>query len=240
MPYRMRLDGVLDIEPPLSQDDRRDFEVIYPGNGWTLSREGGLCPRDDAQSEEPINQIGSLITDFFGPRSYTLHGRLDWIGEDGVLGTVEVNDHEIRIDSEQDADPVELERSLMESLESGDANRQLLALDLINQDYASLSEHGRFLPHVTALAEEKNIDLRGAAVNALGRFRAYSSRVVPVLVMTLTDPVPWIRSAAAESLGMLGEAGRDALPALEDLTRDHEEGPRSRATEAIRRITARS
>ncbi|MDJ0840299.1 MAG: HEAT repeat domain-containing protein [Acidobacteriota bacterium] len=236
MSYRHRLEGTLSIHPALSAQDKQQFDAEYDRFTWGLVDLCTLYHRDDTMTADPIKDIGILMTDFFSPRNYRLDGVLRWIGEDGSTGRVEVEDKEIRVSADNEPEPQELGISLIESLVSDNPDRQVLAIDLINQDYEVLEDRERFLPHLAALTEDKDMDLRLAAIHTLARFKEYAPKVVPILTMALTDPVPWIRTAAAEILGRFGKSAQDALPALNDLTHDDEQRPKAQAHQAIHRI----
>ena len=236
MTYQLSLEGYLSIDPALNEHDQQQFETRYAQFAWGLADRRTLYPRTDVMTADPIKDIGSLMTDFLSPLDYRLLGTLRWVGEDGSTGMIEVADKEIRVSADHEPEPKELGISLMESLESDDADRQILAIDLICQDYDVLEEREQFLPHLTALSESRDMDLRLATIHALARFREFAPRVTPILIMALTDPVSWIRTAAAEILGEFGLDAEDALPALEDLTHDTTRGTKAQAHLAIHRI----
>jgi HEAT repeat protein len=63
-----------------------------------------------------------------------------------------------------------------------------------------------------------------------------AAKVVPVLVSGLTSPLVHSRRGAAETLGELGPAAKDALPALQKAAADEDKSVHDAAIEAIKRI----
>jgi HEAT repeat protein len=59
---------------------------------------------------------------------------------------------------------------------------------------------------------------------------------VPVMVAALKNPLPFIRGEAAMTLGDLGKAAANALPALEAAAKDEDQGVRAAAAEAVKKI----
>ena len=63
-----------------------------------------------------------------------------------------------------------------------------------------------------------------------------SPRAIGPLVEALADDDGGVRCAAAEALGNMGPAAREAVPVLEKLLRDKDPGIRQAAAEALKRI----
>lgn len=240
MSYMLSLEGFLYINPSISQSHRALFEDHLSKSVWEQANDHCLVPKADWADEEPqcdpIGQLGALIAAFLMPNGYGLSGQLIWHGRDGARGTVSLNGQEIRVEAEQQAKTVDLSMSLVEILESGEAERILPALDLIYEDYPNLKFRRALLPYLTELVEHKSPELRLGAVNALSCFIEFEETVLPAMTMALTDPMPWVRSAAAGALGAFGGAAAPILPALKDLARDRDRGSRHEALCAIDRI----
>jgi hypothetical protein len=68
--------------------------------------------------------------------------------------------------------------------------------------------------------------------------------IIAVVKACLTEKEPGVRAAAAETLGEMGAAARDAdrdiMAALERLTADSEEAVKRAAADAMRRIDPRA
>jgi hypothetical protein len=63
-----------------------------------------------------------------------------------------------------------------------------------------------------------------------------SHRLVPALIGLLGDPRGWVRSVAADALGLIGRPALAAVPALTAALEDEEERVRLVAAVALRRI----
>lgn len=75
------------------------------------------------------------------------------------------------------------------------------------------------------------------AVTAQGPQAAWA---MSTLIQLLRDPRPGIRRLAAEGLGEIGPAAKNALPALEKATRDPDDRVRDAARAAVERLAASS
>ncbi len=235
MSVELNLEGVLCIQPELSQEDARDFEA-HKFPSWGLINNETIYPKEITQ--DPLKELGFLMSGFLASRDYSIRGELSWRTENGRTGFVQVATNEIRMFADVEADPADLTVELMSGLQDIDRERRLLAIDMIDQEYQKLTNKAVFIPHLLELSENRDLDIRLAAVTALGRFKEYSRQILPTLMLAMTDPNPWIRAAAAENLGDFGKAAQVALPALQDLTRDRNDGPSFQAQGAIHRILA--
>ena len=90
----------------------------------------------------------------------------------------------------------------------------------------------------TAITDDKSLEVRLNCIASL--CKAYGSQVqelIPFLVKRLqTDPNFEVRAAIARELGAMGQAGKAALPGLNQARRDPQLKVREAATEAIAQI----
>ena len=65
---------------------------------------------------------------------------------------------------------------------------------------------------------------------------AIAAKALPVLIASLSDPLPESRQSAAEALGSLGAMAKEAIPALEKAAKDPQAAVRKAASEALGQI----
>jgi HEAT repeat protein len=87
---------------------------------------------------------------------------------------------------------------------------------------------------VKILKENKDPNMRYYAAESLGHFGAEARVAVPDLVAALKDDNKMVRMGVAYALGEIGSA--DAVPALQEATKDPENDVRVAAQTALRQI----
>jgi HEAT repeat protein len=93
------------------------------------------------------------------------------------------------------------------------------------------------LEDVKEFLQDKDAGVRCVAAWVLHCARAVELKsVIGVLTDTLKAPNPWARRQAARFLGRLGPYGREAAPALVAVLEDRDEGVRTAAAEALKRV----
>ena len=89
----------------------------------------------------------------------------------------------------------------------------------------------------------KNSDHQLALVSAWALVQIHpasaevAAKTLPLLLMGLTDNLPLARQGAAEALGALGPAAKQAIPALQKMTGDEDKAVRAAAAKAIELIS---
>jgi len=131
---------------------------------------------------------------------------------------------------------------LLEDLNGTNAGRVVLAAQVLGH----LGEDARVaLPRLAELLhdEEEDIRLRVRAAGALWRLDRQTNAVLPVLLAALKDTSlhgVGAKRFAAETLGEMGPAAKDARPFLQTMLQDQPSGVRQYAAEALGKITGRS
>jgi HEAT repeat protein len=98
-------------------------------------------------------------------------------------------------------------------------------------------EPKKSVPALARLLADKDEDVRNAACSALVWFMADAKLAVPVLIEILGEnPDGQVRLMAAEKLGDIGPAAKEAVPALEKARQDKDEKVRKAAGEALEAI----
>jgi HEAT repeat protein len=91
------------------------------------------------------------------------------------------------------------------------------------------------LPALKKLLMDTNGSIHTAAAEALGKIGPAG---FTVLIDVLKNGDKWVRFHTAETLGLMGPAAKDAVPALVDLLKDKDQDVRDAAKEALKKIQA--
>ncbi len=110
------------------------------------------------------------------------------------------------------------------------AARALRGIDI---DWAEGEAAISAVPSFVKATRKKDIEVRLAAVDALGEIGESAGESAPALVALLGDPAEAVRAAAAESLGRMGSAAEPAAPRLVALLTDDSDAVRGAAMETL-------
>src|SRR5262249_51450639 len=86
------------------------------------------------------------------------------------------------------------------------------------------------------LREDKDLNMRYWAAEALGQFGPQAKEAVPDLVEALKDEDKTVRMGAGYALAEIGADAADAVPALQEAARGPEKEVRDAAQYALKRI----
>jgi HEAT repeat protein len=129
---------------------------------------------------------------------------------------------------------------LMADLRGTNAGRVVLAAEVLG----CLGDRGRVaLPQLEGLLQHQNIRVRVRAAGAIWKLDGRTNAVLPVLLEALQDESIHRGSArryAAEALGGMGVAARDAVPLLQAMLNDRQSGLPQAAAEALEKISKSS
>lgn len=90
-----------------------------------------------------------------------------------------------------------------------------------------------YLPTLIEAADDRNAEVRRAAVGVMGELRIAPDKTVPVLAVSVLEADVGVRMRAAESIGAYGPEGRAAVRALTLALKDEDGDVRARAARAL-------
>jgi hypothetical protein len=178
-----------------------------------------------------------LIATFLEPWGHTVSGSVRWHGEDGATGTLTVANNSVADAPDEPAGPLEDEvRCWISILRTGELEMRVTAATELGCAEHASAESKRAA--IEALADA--LDQADVAVKALERLGGFGEAAASALVRViplLESPSPQVRYWATFALARMGPEAKAALPALERLLKDREDGPRYGAMDAIKRLS---
>lgn len=206
-----------------------------PRAGWIVTGTGSLTPNDATDWEAALAQLKRVRETTLLPLGLDVKGTLVALGEDdAVLARVRVEGAAVEVHLEAPTD-VDVERKAwMNALRGPSAEMRKAAA----QHLGAWSDAEVLQALAEAATSDGEVSVRIAAFETLGELGEAAVPVRAKVASCLDDVQPFIRDWATYALGRMGAAAKDALPALQALTSDREDGPRYGALDAIRRIRA--
>jgi hypothetical protein len=205
---------------------------------WRVSRDGDSIVWDGCDKfGNAASWLRYLIATFLGPWGHTVDGSVRWRGEDDATGTLSVANNTVTDVPDEPEPPIDDEvRSWVSVLRAGKLDMRIVAATEL-----ACAEHGSAVSKqaaIEALADALDPpDLAVKALETLGGFGDAAASAVVRVMPLLENPSPLVRYWATFALGRMGQEARVALPALERLRQDREDGPRYGAIDAIRRLS---
>ena len=127
--------------------------------------------------------------------------------------------------------------TLMADLQGTNTGRAVLSAEILGH----LGDKGRVaLPQLEELLQHQNVRVRVRAAGAIWKLDGRTNDVLPILLAALQDESinrGAARRFAAEALGDMGPAAKDAVPLLQAMLNDRQSGLPQAASEALDKIT---
>lgn len=127
--------------------------------------------------------------------------------------------------------------TLMADLRGTNMGRAIMATEIIGH----LGDKGRVaLPQLEDMLKHQNVRVRVRAAGAIWKLDGRTNDVLPILLMALQDESinrGAARRFAAEALGNMGPAAKDAVPLLQAMLKVQQSGLPQAASEALNKIT---